>query len=368
MRSILYFRNEGAVLKKLFPVPKGRYAGGSRARTDVKQAKSPEDAIIARIAGAARAWKLATPGMRVSLGDDAAIWRPRAGRELLLTCDWFLEGSHFLLERHPPEAVGWKCLARAVSDLAAMGAEPRCFLLGLAIPTAQTGRWLDGFLRGLGRASRKLHCTMAGGDTTRRDSVEIHVTVIGDASPGRALLRSGAHSGDAIFVSGRLGEAELGLHLLRSGRRAPSRALRKHLYPEPRLALGAWLAKSGLATAAMDLSDGLSSDLPRLCAASGAGAEIEIVEFPGPRARDLHAAGIPAREALRLALDGGDDYELLFTVRPASVARIPRAWHGVALTQIGVITKDKSLRCRWPDGSVRALEPHGWDPFRKPQK
>src|SRR5215471_21240985 len=129
-------------------------------------ATSTEDDLLARIRRALAAPRRSCSRLALAIGDDAAILRPRPGYETFLTCDWFLEGAHFLLDRHPPHSVGWKCLARAASDLAAMGAEPRCFLVSLAIPAAATGVWLDGFLRGLRAASLKLSCPAAGGDTT----------------------------------------------------------------------------------------------------------------------------------------------------------------------------------------------------------
>src|SRR5208283_1158112 len=220
-----------------------------------------EEQVLRRIASGAKAARLSAAGVQLGIGDDAALFAPRAGRETILTCDWSLEGTHFLRDKHPADAVGWKSLARAVSDIAAMGGTPRCYLLSLALPSTHTGRWLTGFLRGLRRASRAFHCELAGGDTTRREQILINITVVGEIAPGQALQRAGARAGDLIFVSGKLGEADRGwerLQKIRGGVKKDDRLLRKHLYPEPRLALGEWLAKNKLATAAMDVSDGLS--------------------------------------------------------------------------------------------------------------
>ena len=311
-----------------------------------------------------RSLKPAAFGIRVAIGDDATIWRPRRGHETVLTCDWFLEGTHFLLDRHPPDAVGWKCLARAVSDLAAMGAEPRCFLLSLALPTSRTTAWLKEFLHGLRAASRKLHCPAAGGDTTCRDDVLINITVVGECKRSRGVLRSGARPGDVIFVSGRLGEAEYGFELLRAARgpfHARDTRLLKHLYPEPRLALGAWLAKNRLATAMMDLSDALSSDLPKLCQASRVGASISEQTLPRVKIEQQRAKKF---DAIDLALHGGDDYELLFTVAKKNVARIPKTFASVALTRIGEITSRKGVLLVDQRGAGRLIQNKGWDPFR----
>src|SRR5260370_18407389 len=221
-----------------------------------------------RIAGGMKSMGL-QGSLRLGLGDDAALWSPRPGYETVLTCDWFLEGSHFLRGKHPPDSVGWKCRARGVSDIAAMGGQPRCCLLSLALHRTHTRRWLDGVRAGLGRAARRFGCQLAGGDTTQRDEILINIAVIGEVLAGKAILRSGAKPGDLIFVTGRLGEAEFGLRSLRG--RTPSGpdnlSIKKHLYPEPRLALGQWLAKKRFATSMMALSDGLSTDLPRPYAA-----------------------------------------------------------------------------------------------------
>jgi len=339
------------------------------------RADSPEDAMVQRLAAAGLPWRNRAAGLRLEMGDDAALWAPRPGYEAVLTCDWFLEGTHFLLAKHPPDSVGWKCLARAVSDIAAMGGEPRCFLLSLALPPsaarAATGDWLDGFLAGLRRAQARLGCVLAGGDTTRSQRILISVAVIGEVHKGRALRRSSARPGDLIYVSGRLGEAELGLRRLRAAKRISGRdpQLRKHLYPEPRLALGAWLSKTRLATAMMDLSDGLSTDLARLCAASGAGARIEAARLPVVPHPELGFA-----DALSLALHGGDDYELLFTVAPRNRGRVPGSFHGLKLTEIGVVTRDDGLSlmrsgtktgCDSKRTQEEPLKADGWDPFRR---
>jgi thiamine-monophosphate kinase len=301
--------------------------------------------------------------LRLRLGDDAALWPPRPGYETILTCDWFLEDSHFIRGEHPADAVGWKCLARAVSDVAAMGGEPRCFLLSLALPVELTGKWLDGFLRGLRRAAQALRCELAGGDTTRQERVSINIAVIGEVKRGRAVLRSGARPGDLVFVSGIPGEAALGLELLKeagSTQRRARGALQKHLYPEPRIPLGQLLANEGLASAMIDVSDGLSSDLARLCEASGVGAVIA----PGALPR---LKGISEAKAAQLALNGGDDYELLFTVKPQERRHLKkslRTFNKIPVSFIGEITKGTKLRMVNAEGTTEELLQSGWDPFR----
>jgi thiamine-monophosphate kinase len=327
-----------------------------------------ENSILQKIADSFRSSRGYNAGQTAPLGigDDAGLFRPRSGHETILTCDWFLEGTHFWREKHPPDAVGWKCLARAVSDIAAMGGMPRCFLLSLALPEMYTGRWLDLFLGGLRRASRKFHCPLVGGDTTRRREILINVTVVGEVRTGRAVLRSGAREGDIIYVSGRLGEAELGLQIVRQGKRVANKKnplTRKHLYPEPRLALGQWLAQRGLATAMMDLSDGLSSDLPRLCAASSVGARLEQAKIP--RVPSSALAIRQGHDPLQFAWHGGDDYELLFTVPPQKTGVLPRSFQGAGLTAIGRITADRKLLVLEENGRARPLITGGWDPFRK---
>lgn len=325
-----------------------------------------EDELIEKIRTVLEGSFRASHEVRLGIGDDAALFLPPTGHELILTCDWFLEGTHFLRDKHPADSVGWKCLARALSDVAAMGGTPRCFLLSLAIPVSHTGRWMDGFLAGLRRASRRFGCVLAGGDTTHRREMLINISVVGEVRTSYAVLRSGARPGDLIYVSGRLGEADLGLQVLRRSRGAVNPKnpfLKRHLYPEPRLALGERLAKERLASAMMDLSDGLSSDLRRLCTASGVGARLESVKIPQPR--NSQAALEHAVDPLALALHGGDDYELLFTVPPQKAKFLPRIFRGVKLTAIGRITRKTKLLVCDENGRERPLIPGGWDPFRK---
>jgi thiamine-monophosphate kinase len=304
--------------------------------------------------------------LTLGIGDDAALVSSSPGYEMVLTCDWFLEGRHFLQDKHPGDAVGWKGLARAVSDIAAMGAVPRCFLLSLALPRELAGSWLDDFLGGLKRAARRFGCSLAGGDTTERRAVLINVTVVGEVRRGRGMRRSGARPGDIIYVSGRLGEAELGLRLLRERKRRlglREARLRKHLYPEPRVELGRWLSEKRLASAMMDVSDGLSSDLQRLCKASGVGALIRADLLPTVRVTKLERnRGV---DPLQLALHGGDDYELLFTVPKSKAERLPRSVGDLKITRIGEITRPREVMLADGDGRPHVLKPRGWDPFRR---
>jgi thiamine-monophosphate kinase len=306
------------------------------------------------------------PFLRVGIGDDAALLSPPKGTEIVITTDSFLEDVHFLADLHPADSVGYKALARAASDLAAVAASPLCFFLTLALPLPRTGAWLDAFLRGLAHAARELKLPIAGGDVSRQQKTAMAITVVGNVSPGRAILRSTARPGELLYVTGELGGAEIGLHILERG---PSsnigshRFLQKHLYPKARIKFAQWLSANGLATSMIDLSDGLSSDLNRLCQASGVGAELREARIPRP--------SIPAplrklrMDPLQAALHGGDDYELLFTVPVKQAARIPRSYRGVKITLIGkTTTQNESIRVIRADGSAYPLRPLGWDPFR----
>jgi thiamine-monophosphate kinase len=337
-----------------------------------------ETTLIERIRRALPSRDPARPRqLRIGIGDDAAVLRLSGQPEWVITCDMFLENVHFLANVHPPDAVGYKALARATSDLAAMGATPRYFLLSLALPSHRTGQWLDGMLAGMSRAARRFGLVLAGGDTAQHATVAISITVLGEAARGRAVTRSRARPGDLIFVSGRFGAAQLGLELILRGLYKERRwrpLLKPQFYPPLRLELGEWLANSrrgaprglataGLASAMIDTSDGLSTDLGHVCAASHVGAKIHAGRIPAVRIPGALAGhGLDAAE---LALHGGEDYELLFTV-PRRLARlIPRSFGGVPLAQIGEITRGKSVVLVNDRGSISPLEPKGWDHFRK---
>lgn len=310
--------------------------------------------------------------LRIGIGDDAAVLRPAGRSDWVLTCDAFLEGVHFRADVHPADAVGYKALARATSDLAAMGAVPRFFLLTLALPAPRTGRWLNDFIDGMAKAARRFGLVLAGGDTSRNNRVAVSITVLGEVSPGRAIARSGARPRDLIFVSGRLGAAELGLRLVLRGLQGHPvwrRFLRPHLYPDLRLGLGQWLARRELASAMIDTSDGLSTDLGHICDASGVGAKIWKQRIPAVRV----PAALRERDAvfdpLALALHGGEDYELVFTVSPRLCRNIPEVWSSsgerVPVTQIGEIVRGREITLLDANGNATPLRPLGWDHFRK---
>jgi thiamine-monophosphate kinase len=314
-------------------------------------------------------------GMRLGIGDDAAILTPGRNAEWVLSCDAFLEGVHFLAESYPPDSIGYKSLVRAASDLAAMGARPRLFLLTLALPARLTGKWLDEFLRGMGRAARLLGMRLAGGDTTKSATVSISITVLGEVARGQAVTRSGARPGDILYVSERLGRAQLGLKLAKIGGprtratllRSQSRLLQPHLYPKIRVELGAWLAQHEIASAMMDISDGLSTDLARLCAASGVGARlwaerIPCVKLPVARTSPLRKLRL---DAMQMALHGGEDYELLFAVPRKRLNRLRSAPGFAQITAIGEIERGKRITLVGADGRSKRLDPGGWDPFRR---
>lgn len=288
--------------------------------------------------------------LRVGIGDDAAVLRPLpAGQELLVTTDLLIEGSHFEGGGHPARALGHKVLARGLSDIAAMGGKPLYALLSLCLPRWADRKWQNQFLAGLFALARQHRVSLIGGDLAAGDRLAADIVVLGSALQGRALLRGAAKTGDIIYVSGRLGGSALGFERLRAGRsRAADPAVRRHLYPAPRLALGRYLARNLRVRAAMDVSDGLSIDLYRLATESRVGAEIRSADVPVFPGASHHQA-----------LHGGEDYELLFTLDPRRKA--PASFQGIPLTPIGVITRGRRLTLIGPDGRRTPLPIEGFE-------
>lgn len=307
-------------------------------------------------------------GVVLGIADDAAVLRPKSPADWVVTVDAFVEGVHFWIDKHPPESVGYKALARATSDLAAMGALPRFFLLTLALPKSRTGAWLDRMLKGMARAARLLELRLVGGDTTQSAVVSMSFTVIGESN-GRTVSRAGAKPGDLIYVSGPLGGAQLGLEIVRRGWSREQRwrgLLARHFHPTIRIELGAWLAKHSVASAMMDISDGLSSDLSRLCMASGVGARIYAERIPrNPIPVDLaKRLRRLSGDTLDMALHGGDDYELLFTVPNNRLRDLKTAPRYSDLRAIGEIRRANGISLVNAEGKTQQVRPSGWDSFR----
>ena len=322
--------------------------------------------------------------LRVGIGDDCAVLRPAAGDEIVVTTDFSLEQVHFRRDWHVPEVVGHRCLARGLSDLAAMGARPVAAFLSLALPAEltvkekKTGSWLDRFLDGFLALANREKVPLAGGDTAQAPALEgrraglavADIVLLGAVRRGHALLRSGARAGDVIYTTGELGGAAA--ELLAVGRnpaefRALTRAQKNHphLYPEPRLAAAQKLAARKRIHSAIDLSDGLSTDLGHVCEESDLAAELDAAAIP------VHALALQAEHdgwvpsAMALALHGGEDYELLFTA--PRWTPIPRTMAGVNIHPIGQMMKRRPRRprivLRERDGHETALESGGWEHF-----
>ncbi len=331
-----------------------------------------EKALIAQVRRLAKLGS--TPAVVIGIGDDCAVLRllPRAGRgraldkDTLVTTDFSLEGIHFRRDWHSPESVGHRCLARGLSDIAAMGGEPVAAFLSLALPRSLPRNWVNRFTGSLISLAERYGVALAGGDTAESpNGILADIVVVGTVPKGKAILRSGARPGDHIYVSGALGGSAAALQQMRQN---PKRKLRldprdypRHFFPEPRVALGRILREKGLASAMIDTSDGLSTDLAHICEESGVGAELQVEAIP--RA----SVGRPAREVdLQFALHCGEDYELLFTA-PRS-KRIPPHIAGVPITIIGHVTRLKKifLMNQSEAGYLGfELQPQGWEHFRK---
>jgi thiamine-monophosphate kinase len=324
-----------------------------------------EEAIIRLLAPLAEGY----PGA-FGLVDDCALLTPEPGTELVLKTDPVAEGVHFLPD-DAPEDVAWKALAVNVSDLAAKGAKPIGYLMALSFPEAPTSSWMTRFADGLRAAQQRFGCHLIGGDTDRRPGpLSITITVIGSVPQGRMVRRGSTKPGDALFVSGTLGDSVLGLALRKKADLAKAWGLspdeeahlhRRYLRPEPRLALTNGLR--GHASAAMDISDGLAKDLGRMCGASGCAARVRFPDLPLSAAAAKAIAADPKLEARIVA--GGDDYEILASVPAREAPAFLRAADqaGVPVTQIGKTLAGTGVVVESAAGQPITLDRTGWDHF-----
>lgn len=299
--------------------------------------------------------------VKLGIGDDCALLDPvPPGQQLAISTDMLVAGRHFF-EGTDPAAIGHKALAVNLSDLAAMGARPVGFTLALALPTADAA-WLQGFADGLFGLAARAACPLIGGDTTR-GPLNISITVLGQVPATHALRRDGARVGDAIWVSGPLGAAALAVARRSQGQPVPDAAARRLDWPEPRLAAG--LGLTGVASAAMDISDGLAGDLGHLLTASGRRQGLslgaELWEDRLPLDPVLRESGVAHDEALQLALHGGDDYELLFTAPTAQTDTILQCWPDARM--IGRIVAESAMLLVDAKGQSRPLAARGHDHF-----
>jgi thiamine-monophosphate kinase len=290
-------------------------------------------------------------GIVTGIGDDGAVLKPEPGRELVMVVDTLVSDVHFPADLDAAE-LGYRAVAVNLSDIAAMGARPRWMTLALTMPAADP-HWLEGFAAGLFEAASEFGVELVGGDTTSGRDVVVSVQLTGDIEPGRALLRSGASPGDTVFVTGTLGDAAAGLACLQRGE-AQEFLTGRYRRPTARVDYAYRLA--GIATAAIDISDGLVGDLGKLLDASGVGAEIAVDQLPLSSAL---TARFDAESALQFALTGGDDYELCFCAARGSVP----VHAGLAVTPIGRITADRGLVLRDANGIV-SCEDSGYRHFQ----
>ncbi len=345
-----------------------------------------ERELIARIRKLVRR-STPPPFIKVGIGDDCAVLAVKQGHQLLVTTDLSIEGVHFRRDWHPPEVVGYRCLLRGLSDIAAMGGEPGAGFLSLALPRNFDQNWVDEFFSGLLSLARKYRVVLAGGDVSQSPGgVLADIAVVGQVPKSTALMRSGARAGDGVYVTGTLGGGAKLVSQLRhlnspTGRKAATAFVAKiasqhrmtvrdigsvqghpasvkmeqegvqAFWPEPRIAVGQ--ALRGMASACIDLSDGLSTDLSHVCEESGVGAIVQAEAVPV-----AHGA------SLQMALHGGEDYELLFTSSKAVPAKIA----GVKVTLIGEIVRGKDMQLVYAGGNKRTLVAGGWEHFREPRQ
>ena len=350
-------------------------APGPLRHTQSSSSKSEFD-FIASLRQRVTSSTLKSESLIAGIGDDAAVFRNSAGKETVISADLLVENIDFRRTTTPPYLLGHKALAVSLSDIAAMGARPMWSLISIGMPEDvwQT-EFVNHFYDGLLELANHYGVHLIGGDTSRtNETIVIDSVVAGECAAGSSVLRSGAKPGDQIFVTGSLGAAAAGLRLIERGAHLAEQNLAdedsqkldhvliRQLRPEPRVGWGIVLGEERLATAMIDLSDGLSSDLNHLCAASDVGALIDSALLPIDN-RVVELCGRRALDPLQLALHGGEDFELLFTVKPGDVARLPRRVDGVEIKRIGEVTKATD-GVKISEGSrIWDLKPGGWKHF-----
>ncbi len=312
----------------------------------------------------------------IGIGDDAAAVMVSSSKVLLATTDLLLEGVHFDLSYSDFYSLGWKSAAVNLSDIAAMGGIPRFCLTSLGLPSNIKVEQVNEFYRGFGAIAGKHGLGLVGGDTCgSQKGMVISVTILGEVEKSRVLTRSGARPGDSIFTTGTLGDSAAGMEILRSkkskvkskkkkARSQESRVMsliQKHLRPTPRVDEGRKIALSGCASAMIDISDGLSSDLGHICEQSGVGAEVYADKIPISTELKQHSGGLK-NTVLHYALAGGEDYELLFTAPEMKLRKLSGL--KMQATEIGKIIKGKAVHLVDGSGNMRCLSPLGYDHFR----
>jgi thiamine-monophosphate kinase len=326
----------------------------------------PEKALISQI----RRWTPRTTNseVRTGIGDDCAVLRlcrqkneRGKGNDTLVTTDFCLEGVHFRRDWHPPDAIAYRCLARGLSDIAAMGGRPVAAFLSMALPGNLPRNWAGRFVQSLIKTGESHKVTLAGGDTAESPhGILLDIIILGAVPRGGAILRSGARPGDGIYVTGELGGSAAAIRQLdkNPASKIDPSDYPRHFSPVPRIAVGRAIRERGLASAMIDTSDGLSTDLAHICEESGVGAELQQDAIPRAIV-GKHSGQVD----LELALHGGEDYELLFTAPPHK--RIPRRIAGVPVTRIGQITGGRKVLLVDAVGIAHKLEARGWEHFRK---
>ena len=323
-----------------------------------------EDALVASLR--ARLHGVPAERVLVGIGDDAAVWQPSHGNRAVITTDALVEGVHFTRDAMSARDAGHRALAANLSDIAAMGARPVLATIALGFPPETDAGWLLEAYDGIAALAKRARCAIAGGDLTRAPAIVFAITVVGEVRASNVKTRAGARPGDVVAVTGLLGASRAGLRIAAERPDLAAEpdlagALAAYRTPEPRLREGRWLAGSRRVRAMMDTSDGLSTDLGRLCAASGVGATIETVPVHDAARR---VAGRTGDDAERWALDGGEDFELLVSVEKRAFGHLAarfRAHTGRELLRVGTVTTDSGVRLA--DGT--AVAAGGWDHLRR---